>query len=128
MKPRYWIGLIAAIAFVAIGIMTLDSSKIEYGTLQTAKSTGKKMQVKGSWNKELPANYDSKNNVFTFSMKDEKGELVNVVFNGARPNNFDIAESIVVKGKYEGGTFVASDILTKCPSKYEGNAEQLRNN
>ena len=128
MKPRYWIGLIATILFVIIGITTLDSSKIEYGTLAVAKASGRKMQVKGVWNKDYPAHYDSKENQFSFTMKDEHGDEVKVLYHGARPNNFEIAESIVVKGKYEGSIFIASDILTKCPSKYEGNAEQLRNN
>ena len=59
-------------------------------------------------------------------MKDEIGEVIQVEYQGARPNNFDIAESIVVKGLFEDKQFIANEILTKCPSKYEGNADQLR--
>jgi cytochrome c-type biogenesis protein CcmE len=33
-----------------------------------------------------------------------------------------------VKGKYDGEVFQAKEILTKCPSKYEGNADQLKQN
>jgi cytochrome c-type biogenesis protein CcmE len=33
---------------------------------------------------------------------------------------FDIAACIGVKGKYSGDYFHATEILTKCPSKYEG--------
>jgi cytochrome c-type biogenesis protein CcmE len=114
------------LAFLAIGISVLDSSKIEYGTIEAARATGKKMQVKGTWVREKGANYDAERNLFTFSMKDEKGEVIQVEYQGARPNNFDIAESIVVKGLFEDKQFIANEILTKCPSKYEGNADQLR--
>mgnify|MGYP003336371672 CR=1 FL=1 len=126
MKKRYWIGLIASIAFLLLGISVLDSSKINYGTIEAARETGKKMQVKGNWVRDKGAQYDAKQNLFTFTMKDEKGEEMQVEYQGARPNNFDIAESIVVKGLFEDQQFIAYEILTKCPSKYEGNAEQLR--
>ena len=126
MKTRYWVGLIMSLAFLVLGISVLDSSKIAYGTIDAARETGKKMQVKGTWVRDKGSNYDAGRNLFTFTMKDEKGEEIQVEYQGARPNNFDIAESIVVKGLFEDQQFIAYEILTKCPSKYEGNAEQLR--
>ena len=59
MKTRYWIGIIMSLAFLGIGITVLDSSKIEYGTIEAARATGKKMQVKGIWVREQGANYDA---------------------------------------------------------------------
>lgn len=126
MKTRYWVGLIMSLAFLVLGISVLDSSKIAYGTIEAARETGKKMQVKGTWVRDKGSNYDAGRNLFTFTMKDERGEEIQVEYQGARPNNFDIAESIVVKGLFEDQQFIAYEILTKCPSKYEGNAEQLR--
>ena len=41
------------------------------------------------------------------------------VLDGAKPNNFELANAIVIKGRVEGSSFHASEILTKCPSKYE---------
>jgi len=49
-----------------------------------------------------------------------------VVFDGAKPNNFEIANAVVVKGRYEEGYFHANEILTKCPSKYEADAESVK--
>lgn len=125
MKPRYIIGAVVAIAFVVIGFFALDKTGIQYTDLQTAESLNKKVQIKGVWVKEKGANYDTKSNVFTFTMRDDNNRLMPVVYHGARPNNFDIAESIVVKGRVVSNKFEATDILTKCPSKYEGNAEQI---
>lgn len=128
MKSRYWIGAIISILFIGIGVYTLDSSKIEYGTIQSAKLSGRKMQIKGVWVKEKGSDYNTQSNIFTFNMKDDNGQEIFITYEGARPNNFDIAESIVVKGKYDGEVFQAKEILTKCPSKYEGNADQLKQN
>jgi cytochrome c-type biogenesis protein CcmE len=48
-----------------------------------------------------------------------------VVLDGAEPNNFKMAESVVAKGKVTDGYFHATDILTKCPSKYDGKGEDV---
>jgi cytochrome c-type biogenesis protein CcmE len=37
-----------------------------------------------------------------------------------------MAESVVVKGRYENGVFTSSEILTKCPSKYEAKAADIK--
>lgn len=125
MKPRYIIGGLLVAAALAIGVYSLDSSKIAYSDLTYAEQSGKRVQVKGVWVKDAPTNYDSKANKFTFTMQDSTGRSVRVEYNNARPNNFELAQSIVVKGRLEGGVMHADEILTKCPSKYEGNADDL---
>ena len=47
-----------------------------------------------------------------------------VIYSGIVPGNFDQATSVVLKGKSEGNTFVAEQILVKCPSKYQGEESQ----
>ena len=49
-----------------------------------------------------------------------------VVLDGAEPNNFKMAESVVAKGKIKDGYFHASEVLTKCPSKYEGDGKDVK--
>jgi cytochrome c-type biogenesis protein CcmE len=46
--------------------------------------------------------------------------LIPVELIGAKPNNFEAAVSVVVKGRIDDGVLKASNVLTKCPSKYEG--------
>ena len=70
--------------------------------------------------KENLINYNAAQNILTFALIDEKNNTEQVIYNGSKPNNFDIAPMVVVKGRYENGKFMASEILTKCPSKYEG--------
>lgn len=126
MKKRYIIGSIIIIAFVALAMKSFDSSKIEYADFSKAKEKGKTVQVIGSWVKEKDYVYNSEKNQFEFYMKDEKNNECYVKYNGAKPNNFDIAPMVVIKGKYESGEFHANEILTKCPSKYEGSAEDMK--
>ena len=49
----------------------------------------------------------------------QMGNEMKVIYEGAMPNNFESATSVVVTGSYRNGYFHAKDILTKCPSKYE---------
>jgi cytochrome c-type biogenesis protein CcmE len=119
MKKKYIIGAVIALLFVVVAIFSFDSSKVEYADFAKARTTGKTFQVIGEWQKEKPCSYNNQNNTFSFFMKDDKNNEVHVIYSGSKPNNFDIANHIVVKGSYNGNYFDASDILTKCPSKYE---------
>lgn len=123
MKTRYIIGGVIVVTFLVIGGISFLNSSIEYADITKAESSGKKVQVTGKWVKERESHYDTKNNTFTFYLQDDRNRVAKVVYNGAKPNNFEIATSVVVKGKFENGIFQASDVLTKCPSKYEGNPD-----
>ncbi|MDX9758492.1 MAG: cytochrome c maturation protein CcmE [Bacteroidota bacterium] len=123
MKKRYMIGGAIVVVFLIVGGLSFLNSSVEYATLRKAEESGKKVQVTGKWVQEMSTNYDTKNNVFTFYMRDDENRVARVEFTGAKPNNFDIATSVVAKGRYEDGVFKASEVLTKCPSKYEGNPD-----
>ena len=41
-----------------------------------------------------------------------------VLYNGTQPQDFEKSEQIVIVGKMSGNEFHASEILMKCPSKY----------
>jgi cytochrome c-type biogenesis protein CcmE len=118
-------GVIIVAALVFGGISFVDTN-VEYTDFHTAASNHKKVQVKGSWVREKESEFDGTKSQFVFYMKDDNGEEVRVVLDGAKPNNFELAEAIVVKGRYQDGYFHANDILTKCPSKYEADAESVK--
>ncbi|MFA6234955.1 MAG: cytochrome c maturation protein CcmE [Bacteroidota bacterium] len=123
MKKRYIIGGVIVVAFLIVGGLSFLNSSVEYATLGKAEQSGKKVQVTGKCVQDMKTHYDAKNNIFTFYMRDEENRIAKVEFTGAKPNNFDIATSVVAKGHFENGVFKASEVLTKCPSKYEGNPE-----
>lgn len=124
MKKRYIIGIAGAVVFLAMALLSFDKTSLEYTDFGNAQKKDKKVQVKCYWVKEKPHDYNSDENTFTFFGRDDNGKITRIVYNGAKPENFEIALSFVVTGKYEGQDFVASDILMKCPSKYEGKMDE----
>ncbi len=117
------IGILIIIAVIAAIIPTFLSNKIEYVNFNDAKQRTKTVEVKGVWLKDKEAKFEG--NKFSFYMKDDYNTEMKVVYDGAKPNNFEVAEAVVVKGKVKDGVFIANDILTKCPSKYE--AKEMKN-
>ena len=126
MNKRYVIGIAIIIVFLVVGFFAFVDTKVEYANFTHAAQTHKKCQVKGSWVKEKEAGFDATTNMFTFYMKDENNTVMKVVLDGAEPNNFKMAESIVCKGKIKDGYFHATEVLTKCPSKYEGDGQDVK--
>ena len=125
MKLKIIIGGIVVIAGIVLGALNFLESNVEYTDFSAAERTNKKVQVKGEWIKEQPTNFDAEKVTFSFYMKDEANRVAKVVLDGAKPNNFELATSVVAKGKFANGEFHATDVLTKCPSKYEGTSETV---
>ena len=123
MKAKHAIALIVALAFIGIAAFTLIDNKIDYSDFQKAQMNGKRAQISGTWVKDKGAKYDSKANQFTFVMKDHEGVEMPVSYAGMKPNNFEMAPSVVCVGKVESGIFHVTDIQTKCPSRYEGSGK-----
>jgi cytochrome c-type biogenesis protein CcmE len=126
MKIKIIVASVIILAAIIFGAISFVETNVEYTDFHAAVATGKKVQVKGEWQKDKTSSYDAANNQFTFFMKDDNGDMEKVVFDGVKPNNFEIANAIVIKGRYEKDCFHASDILTKCPSKYEADAATVK--
>ena len=112
-------GFIIVVFFGIMGyLLTETNIKYEEDFTQIAENSGT-IKATGSWVKAKNYQIDKQKRLFSFYMKDYNGKELKVIFKGAIPNNFESSTSVVVTGKYEKGNFYASDILTKCPSKYE---------
>ncbi|MCO6465162.1 MAG: cytochrome c maturation protein CcmE [Bradyrhizobiaceae bacterium] len=120
MNKRYVIGGIVVVALVLIGWYALDNSAIEYTNVDKAEKLGSTVQIVGTWVKDDGSSYDQNQDIFRFTLKDQNGKSIPVELAGSKPNNFEIAVSLVVKGRVENGVLKAQNVLTKCPSKYEG--------
>ncbi len=58
-------------------------------------------------------------NRFEFILVDNNNEEHAVIYQNAKPQDFDKSEQVVIVGNVKGDVFVAKEILMKCPSKYE---------
>lgn len=126
MNVKVIVGVVVIIAGLVLGAMNFFESNIEYTNFAAAERSGKKVQVKGEWVKEKESSFNAQKAQFMFYMKDDAERVVRVVLDGGKPNNFELATSVVAKGKFDGDSFHASDVLTKCPSKYEGDASAVK--
>jgi len=116
MKAKYIFGIVIIVAFIAWAGISFNKTLTPYVSISEAKSAATTVQVKGQ--RVDDGTFDTNNNLFTFRLVDEQGEQITVVYDGAKPGNFEQASEIVCVGKYENGSFKAKQILVKCPSKY----------
>ena len=115
---------IAAIFLIAGGVAFFSMSGKDvttYTTFADAAQSSQKVKIAGQLakDKEMIYNPEQDPNHFTFFVKDNNGEERKVVLNGAKPQDFELSEQIVITGKMKGDEFHATDLLMKCPSKYK---------
>ena len=119
---------IVFISIIVIIIISTFGDASTYVTFSKAKDVYEsgsltKFHVVGKLNKDEDNNIqglmksDDKMS-FTFQMIDEDGMKEKVFYGEPMPPDFLLSEKVVVIGGYENNTFVADDILLKCPSKY----------
>lgn len=130
MKKTHIFGIV--IIALAIGIIVSTAGDASsYVTFQEASAmakegSGSEIHVVGTLKKDplgkiVGMQYQPQldPNYFTFVMLDNNNEAHRVVYHKPKPQDFDRSEQIVIVGRMQGDEFVASNILLKCPSKYQ---------
>lgn len=108
-------------AGLGIGIYAFISNSSPYRTVVEAKAPG----TTGSIHVQAivlrdTVQRDPISRTLRFTVKDEvSGDTLPVVYRGAIPESFDQAPKVVVVGSCKNGVFEASQIQTKCPSRYD---------
>lgn len=126
MNAKAIVAGVIIVIFLMFGAWSFLESNVEYTDFQSAYESGRTVQVEGSWIEDKGAEYNANLNEFTFYMADKKGKTVRVVLEGPRPNNFEIATSVVARGQFVSeDEFRSTNVLTKCPSKYGGTADEM---
>ena len=92
---------------------TGDDSKVHLIGELTKDSQGHPVGI--VYNPQMDPNY------LQFSLVDNNKEVHPVICNNppASMQDFYRSEKVVVTGRVQGDTFIADEILMKCPSKYE---------
>jgi cytochrome c-type biogenesis protein CcmE len=125
MKNKYIFGGVIIVVFLGVMAYLFTQTNVQYeNDFDKVMQSGKTIRATGSWVKERNYEVDKQNNLLSFYMKDNSGNMMKVVFHGTIPNNFESSTNIVVTGKFTDGNFQATDILTKCPSKYQDQQKQ----
>ncbi len=126
MKKTHII-LIVLIA-VAIGaiLTTLNNTSTYANFTEASKDANEEFHIVGKFVKDKEAIYDPQKdaNLFTFYMVDNQNVEKKVMLYKSKPQDFERSEQIVLIGKMKGEEFHATDILMKCPSKYNDGKPQ----
>lgn len=117
--------IVAAIAF--LGLQSFQTNSMFYLTVPELKAQAaaegetffaRQIRVSGPLHKES-IDWNPKTMNLKFHITDG-ADMFPVVFNGVMPDTFHHSETVVVEGRYtREGIFQATNILVKCPSKYE---------
>src|SRR5690606_23889799 len=124
-KPVHIVILVVVAVGAALSISFYgDTSR--YVCFQEADSLalvnpGMKVHVVSTINKDLPQHYDPAVDAdyFEFYASDTTGITKKIVFRDSKPTELDKTDKIVLIGSSKEGYFEATEILKKCPSKYE---------
>ena len=121
LKPI--LALVLVVVAVAIGVSSFKKSVTPYISFAEARRSSGLVQVNGVLaDKQYVMRQEEQ--YLSFRLRDGRGEVLPVEYRGVIPGNFDQATSIVAIGHYKEGKFDAEQLLVKCPSKYQAEAEK----
>jgi cytochrome c-type biogenesis protein CcmE len=123
MNYKVIVAVILLAVAATVGVSSFKKTMTPYIGFAEAKSASGLVQVNG---KLADKDYVLKpqEQFLRFNLRDEHGEVMPVEYRGVIPGNFDQAMSVVAIGKYEGDHFEAQQLLVKCPSKYQAEADK----
>lgn len=125
MKPIHIILIILASIGVA-SVVSLYGNTTQYVSFPDAdkfakEDPDKEFHVVCKLDKSKPIEYDAvaDANKLIFTAIDSLGNTKTIRYNQPKPQDMERSEKLVLVGKSKGEYFHASQILSKCPSKYE---------
>jgi cytochrome c-type biogenesis protein CcmE len=116
MKTTRIIALLVIVVAASVIYTSLSASSRYADFSQAFEKPGEKFTVIGKLDRtkqmvDLP-------NHMEFYLLDEQNNLRKVIYNKTKPQDFERSEKIVMTGTAKGNDFLATELLLKCPSKY----------
>lgn len=127
MKRNHILAMLMLVAAIFI-FVNASNDIATYYNFTTATEQAGVVKVNGTLDPNHEIVYDPADNAnkFSFHMLDTEGQSLEVIMASAMPQDFERSEQVVVTGSRRGQTFVATEILTKCPSKYKDEEIYIR--
>jgi cytochrome c-type biogenesis protein CcmE len=111
-------GAVAICAMAAV-LGAFATSASPYVTIKEAKTnSGDHLHLAGTLIKDS-AHADILKRRLTFRLQDASGDIVLVEHVGEMPSNLTEAKKIVAIGGMKGDRFESSQLIVKCPSRYD---------
>ncbi len=118
--------LLAAIAIAIAVMVSFGTDLTTYDTIASAKEKpGKFVHLIAKLDKSVPIDFDPVKdpNYCAFTVVDSLGATIRVISNKPKPQDLEMSERVVLKGRMREDGFHCDDILLKCPSKYKDDME-----
>lgn len=125
---RLNIVVILLVGILLAGLLSVFTQNSESVVFSRAfAEPGIEFKVSGTLDTEYPVVYNPEVAVAEtrFHMVDKAGEVREVMLKESKPTGLEQSESIDLYGKVVDGQFVATDMLMKCPSKYNEDSHSL---
>lgn len=123
-----FISVIGTLIFTSIGTTGTFYMTVDELLVNIAKAEGKPIKVSGKIVGDS-INWDPDKFLLSFDLQGENNEKISVEYEGVKPDSMNDGWEAIVEGELtSSGTLVASELLVKCPSKYEAmeeNGEKL---
>ena len=114
--------IVSSVAFAAVTFKGSLAETVSFAQAVQSASSGSTVEIVG-----VPVKGDTKFDQGSGNLEFVLHEIgtdqsMPVVFKSPKPDNFDEAVKVEAYGKYDSGSqsFVADNVLVKCPSKYAG--------
>ena len=120
-RAKFWIGgviIVAVLAGLILWAMTQPGAAANYVTptdLETGAAPAGQVQLAGV---VVPGSIERDGLVTTFEVTDDSAEIT-VTTDTPLPDAFKDSSEVVATGTFESGTFTASQVFAKCPSKFK---------
>ncbi len=120
---------------VALSVAVLLASALVYTSFSASTEAREPSEVIASGSEEtydltgkvVPGTIERTDERLDFEVSDRDGsDALPVTYTGTVPDPFRDGREVIVTGKLDDGTFVAEhdSLITKCPSKFQEEAEQ----
>ena len=127
MKKTQIVLIIAVALVIGVVISQFTGMSTSVGFEEAFSNPEKEFKVSGTLDRSQPVVYDPEadTELTTFYMVDRNDRIQKVNLRKAKPTGLEQSETIDLYGKVIDGEFHASDILMKCPSKYNEHNHSL---
>jgi cytochrome c-type biogenesis protein CcmE len=123
MNTKVVIAVVLLAVAAVFGVSSFKRTMTPYIGFAEARHASGLVQVNGKLaDKDYVMKPDEQ--FLRFNLRDEKGDIMPVEYRGVIPGNFEQAVSVVAIGKFAGDHFEANQLLVKCPSKYQAEADK----
>jgi cytochrome c-type biogenesis protein CcmE len=129
-KTKFIVGgmvIVLAIAYlIYTGIQSTSAYVLTVDELLARNDmVGRTVRVSG-WVDANTIDFNNKDLILDFEIFSDTGARIPIVFNGPKPDQMREGAEAIIEGKFDGTAFNAQTLLLKCPSRYEGEPEQVQ--